>query len=209
MDALLFFSFLTAALLIVVTPGPSVALASSQAVRFGPRAAVVTVAGDALGSVVHILVAVASLQTLIAMSEVILPFLQIAGGMFILFLAWHSLRSTSPVKSNLSQSVSMPRVTFFAGFFACVTNPKAIVFFVALFPGFISPSHSVAMQSLIYGVVFVALDAAFIFGYSMLAMYTYKKTMSDGFSIEKISGFGLLGVGILLIFKGYRELPSN
>ncbi|OED49729.1 LysE family translocator [Leisingera sp. S232] len=209
MDTLLFMSFLTATLLIVVTPGPSVALASSQAVRFGPRAAAVTVAGDALGSVIHILIAVASLQTLMAMSEIILPYLQIAGGVFILFLAWQSLRSSATTKQAPAHVGTVPKATFFAGFFACVTNPKAIVFFVALFPGFISPEHSVAMQSLIYGAIFVGLDAAFIFGYALIAMYAFQKTLSGRFSIEKLSALGLLGVGALLVFKGYKELPSN
>lgn len=209
MDTLLFISFLTATLLIVVTPGPSVALASSQAIRFGPRAAAVTVAGDALGSVVHILIAVASLQTLIAMSEIILPYLQIAGGFFILFLAWQSLRSSGTVERAPSHVSTVPRATFFAGFFACVTNPKAIVFFLALFPGFISPEHSIAVQSLIYGAIFVGLDAVFIFGYALIAMYAFQKTLSGRFSIERLSAMGLFGVGALLIFKGYKELPSN
>ena len=209
MDALLFVSFLTATFLIVVTPGPSVALASSQAVKFGPRAAAITVAGDALGSVIHILIAVASLQTLIAMSEVILPYLQIAGGFFILYLALQSLRSAGASGATPPQVNTIPRATFFAGFFACVTNPKAIVFFVALFPGFISPEHNVAVQSLIYGAIFVGLDAAFIFGYASLAMYAFQKTLSSRFSIEKLSALGLFGVGALLIFKGYKELPSS
>ncbi|WP_254695213.1 LysE family translocator [Leisingera sp. NJS201] len=189
--------------------GSSLALASSQAVRFGPRAAAVTVAGDAVGSVVHILIAVASLQTLIAMSEIILPYLQIAGGFFILFLAWQSLRSSGTTEQAPAHVSTVPKATFFAGFFACVTNPKAIVFFVALFPGFISPEHSVAMQSLIYGAIFVGLDAAFIFGYALIAMYAFQKTLSGRFSIEKLSALGLLGVGALLVFKGYKELPSN
>lgn len=209
MDTLLFISFLTATFIIVVTPGPAVALASSQAVRFGPRAALVSIAGDALGSVVHILIAVASLQTLIAMSAVILPFLQIAGGLFVLYLAWQAWRSHSLPKPDPSVSATVPRATFFAGFFSCVTNPKAIVFFVALFPGFISPDHSILVQSLIYGAIFVILDALFIFGYALLAMHTFRRTFSNRFSIEKLSALGLFGVGALLVFKGCKELPSG
>lgn len=208
-DTVLFLSFLAATLLIVLTPGPSVALASSQAVRFGPKAAAVTVAGDALGSVVHILIAVASLQTLIGMSEIILPYLQIAGGLFILYLAWQSLFSPQTTGAKPTDMPAVPPATFFTGFFACVTNPKSIVFFVALFPGFISPEHSVFVQSLIYGVIFITLDAVLIFGYALLAMFAYQRTLSGKFSIERVSGLGLLGVGLLLIFKGYRSLPAN
>lgn len=209
MDLLLFIGFLTATLLIVATPGPSVALACSQAVRFGPKAAAVTVAGDALGTVVHILIAVASLQTLVAMSAVILPYLQIAGGGFILYLAAKSLLAAKDSSPAPADSASVPSATFFSGFFACVTNPKAIVFFVALFPAFISPEHSVAVQSLIYGVIFVVLDASFIFGYSLIALYTFRRTVSGRIRIETLSGFGLFGVGALLVYKGYRELPTG
>lgn len=177
--------------------------------RFGPKAAIVTVAGDMLGSIVHILIAVASLQTLIGMSQIVLPYLQIAGGLFILFLARQSLKSIPPSQADDVQCRAVPRATFIAGFFACVTNPKAIVFFVALFPGFISSEHSLLVQSLIYGAFFVCLDAAFIFGYALLAMHTFRRTIASRVSIEQVSGFGLLGVGSLLIYKGYKALPSQ
>lgn len=91
MDPVLFASFLAATLLIVASPGPSVALAASQAVKYGPRAALLSVAGDALGSVVHILVAVIGLGTLIRLADTLLPFLQIAGGGFLLYLAWQAI----------------------------------------------------------------------------------------------------------------------
>ena len=208
MDPFLFYSFLAATLFIVVTPGPSVALASSQAVRFGPRAAILTVAGDAFGSVVHILIAVASLQTLLSLSDIILPYLQMVGGLFILYFAFRAFAdSREPADPEIVPTASP--ATFIAGFVACVTNPKAIVFFVALFPAFISPTHSVAVQSLIYGVIFVALDAAFILGYALLAMVSFRKALSHRVRIETISGFGLLGVGLALIFKGYRALPTS
>jgi threonine/homoserine/homoserine lactone efflux protein len=206
MDPVLFFSFLAATMLIVATPGPAVALASSQAVRFGPRAALTTVAGDATGTVVHIVISVIGLQTLIGFSEVILPYLQMAGGMFILYMAWDSFRSAT--RNSAAPQVAT-RATFFAGFFSCVTNPKAIVFFVALFPGFISPDLNVLTQSLIYGAIFVALDAAFILGYALLAMRTFRKVASPKLNIEHISGLGLFGVGLVLITKGYRALPAS
>ncbi len=205
MDPILFLSFLAATFVIVATPGPAVALASSQAVRFGPRAAMTTVAGDALGSAVHIIIAVASLQTLIGLSELILPWLQIVGGVFILWMAWRSIRR---VGAHIEQA-TVTRATFFAGFFSCVTNPKAIVFFVALFPGFISQDHSVLVQSLIYGVVFITLDAACITGYALLARQAYTRANPQRIPVEWISGLGLFGVGVGLIFKGWRALPAN
>lgn len=206
MDPVLFASFLAATMVIVVSPGPSVALASSQAVKHGPRAALLTVAGDALGTVVHILVAVISLGTLLRLADMILPVLQIAGGGFILWLAWQTLRSTQ--QSTTTPALPADRSAFLAGFFACVTNPKAIVFFVALFPGFISADLPVAPQSLVYGLVFVLLDTACILSYALLAMHLVRSTLAPRIDIDRLSAFGLLGVGLLLIWKGWRALPG-
>ena len=82
MDPILFAAFLTTTLVFLVVPGPSVAFATAQAVRHGPRAAFVAVAGDALGTLVHVTVAVVGLTALVSIAEVVLPFLQILGGLF-------------------------------------------------------------------------------------------------------------------------------
>lgn len=207
MDPLLFLSFLTATLLIVISPGPSCALASAQAVRHGPRAACLCVAGDALGSVVHIVIAVTSLQLLISLADVILPYLQIAGGAFILYLAAQALRAKP--NDDSPRRLTRGRSAFLSGFFACVTNPKAIVFFVALFPGFISSDHAILPQTLIYGAIFITLDAASIIGYAMLARYLVTSTIGPRINIDTLSGLGLLGIGLLLMFKGYKALPAD
>lgn len=207
MDYLLFLAFLTTTLLFVATPGPSVAFASAQAVRHGPRAALIAVAGDALGTVVHIIVAVGSLTALMALSALVLPFLQIAGGIFILHMAYRSFRDEHQPIDTRPRATD--KATFWAGFFACVTNPKAIVFFVALFPAFISPDHNIILQSAVYGLVFVVLDAASIIGYALLAMHAVKRTASRWVNVDILSGLGLLGVGIAMVVKGYRAIPSH
>jgi homoserine/homoserine lactone efflux protein len=206
MDPVLFTSFIVATFIIVGSPGPAVALASSQAVKSGPRAAVLSIMGDALGTVTHILIAVFSLKALISTAAFVLPFLQIAGGLFILYLAYQTYFADD---THDVPKVNASKSAFLGGFFSCVTNPKAIVFFVALFPGFISPDFSVGFQSLVYGTIFVVLDAACIFGYAMLAMYLVKSTIAPRVNVDKISGLGLFGVGVLLLFKGYKELPAG
>lgn len=211
MDPALFLAFLAATLAIVVTPGPSVALVSAQALRFGPGAALVAVAGDALGSMVHILVAVAGMQALIAASDLVLPWLQMLGGLFILWLAlsaWRAGRTPLPDAAAPPRARAPRRVSFWAGFLACVTNPKAIVFFIALFPGFISPAHGVLGQSLIYGAVFIGLDAAFILGYALLARHAFNRAAPARLRLEHVSALGLLVVGGLLLARGYAALPA-
>jgi homoserine/homoserine lactone efflux protein len=206
MDITLFLGFIAATAIIVCTPGPSVALASAQAVRHGPRAAGVCVAGDALGSVVHIVIATASLSYLVALAGHVLPWLQIAGGLYILYLAGRAFTEAHDMDPS---SAAGQRASFFSGFFACVTNPKAIVFFAALFPGFISQDHNIWVQSLIYGLVFVTLDAVFIMGYALVAWRAYRSPLGAKISVSTLSGIGLFGVGSLLIYKGVKALAPQ
>jgi len=205
MDITLLIAFITTTLFFVATPGPSVAFATAQALRHGSRGACITVAGDALGTVVHITVAASSLTILIALSDLILPPLQIAGGIFILYMAYKSYKSAGlggPVRAS-------EKATFWAGFFACVSNPKAIVFFVALFPAFISTEHSILLQTVIYGAIFLILDAVSILAYALLTMHTVRRASSRWFKAEILSSLGLSGVGVAMIIKGYRALPND
>lgn len=207
MDQLLFLGFLTTTLFFVLVPGPSVAFATAQAVKHGPRTAMVAVAGDALGTVVHIAIAVGSLTTLMALSDLILPYLQIAGGLFILYMAYRSFRDAA--RPSAAPVLGAKKATFWAGFFACVANPKAIVFFVALFPAFISPAHNVLVQSVIYGAVFLVLDGLSILAYALLTMHAVRRTASRWLNVDVLSGLGLFGVGVGMVVKGYRAIPSE
>lgn len=217
MDLSLFLSFLAATFIIVVTPGSTVALASSRAVKSGLRAAFVTVLGDALGTATQIVIAVLGLQILVGLASQILPYMQIAGGLYILFLGYQSITETRP-KTNLENQQDMAlnadpkarkketRGYFWAGFFVCISNPKSIIFFIALFPGFISQELNVMFQSLVYGVVFILLDAMFIMGYSILAIKTFNSSKGASLNIKIVSGVGLSLVGILLIWNGFSVL---
>lgn len=207
MDPVLFIAFLTTTAVFLVVPGPSVAFATAQAIRHGPRAAFIAVAGDALGTMVHVTVAVVGLTALVALSEMVLPFLQIVGGVFILWMAFNAFRNVG--QSSTPVRTPSDGTTFWAGFFACVTNPKAIVFFVALFPAFISPDHNVFIQGAVYGGIFIVFDAISILAYALLTTAAVHRTASRWLNADVISGFGLTGVGIAMIIKGYRSIPSS
>lgn len=207
MDPVLFVAYLTTTAVFLVAPGPSAAFAAAQALRHGPRAAILTVAGDALGTVVHIVVALAGLSWLIGLSETVLPTLQVLGGCFVLFLAiqaFHNARNPQEIQPAVRDSV-----TFWAGFFTCVTNPKAIVFFVALFPAFINPDLNVLVQGAVYGAIFLVLDALSLISYALAAHYAVKRSGKHLLNVDVLGGLGLAGVGLGMVIKGWRSMPSS
>ena len=205
MDLSLFLSFLAATMVIVVTPGSTVALASSKAVMSGPHAAFITVLGDALGTATQIVVAAMGLQILVGIASEILPYMQILGGLYIIYLGYQSITQSSDnvlQTDDIKQRRRDARGHFWTGYLVCISNPKSIIFFIALFPGFISQELNIVFQSVVYGVVFVVLDAMFIMGYSMLAIKTFNSQVGSNLKINVVSGIGLALVGALLIWNG-------
>lgn len=197
----LLLGFIIATLLVVATPGPSVVLASSQAMRFGMKAATLTAIGDALGTICHILIATLGLQMIIHYADSVLSWLQIVGGVYLLYLAYTSFKASEDIATAEFTPNSNLKIIS-SGFIACVSNPKAIVFFMALFPGFIDPAYKVSTQSFLYGVIFVTLDVICILGYAIFFTYIFKKSFSGKLNFNVVSGIGLLAVATILIVRG-------
>ncbi len=208
MDISLFVSFLVATMVIVITPGSTVALASSKAVKFGSHAAFITVLGDALGTATQIVIAVLGLQILVSVAADVLPYMQILGGLYIMYLGYQSFNEVDHEDETIVRLKDRSG-HFWAGFFVCISNPKSIIFFIALFPGFISQELNIVFQSLVYGTVFVLLDAMFIMGYSMLAIKAFNSRVGNSISVSKASGLGLMIVGTLLCWNGYMLAFGN
>lgn len=202
MNEALFFAFLAATILLLAVPGPSCALATSQAVRYGPRAAVMTVVGDAMGTVVHITIATLGFQLLIGVASSTLPWLQIAGGSYILYLAYESYRDGGGTEAAVAPGKSGSIEAMFVGFVACVSNPKAIIFFVALFPGFIDTDYNIMLQSFVYGTIFIVLDALSILAYAMLGVFMFKSRFLSKVDYRVVSAVGLGLIGCFLLVQG-------
>jgi homoserine/homoserine lactone efflux protein len=84
--------------------------------------------------------------------------------------------------------------------FINLTNPKSIVFLVALFPQFIDPNGDQVTQLAILGVTTVAIDAMVMLGYTTLASQMGRFIRSDRImaKINKVFGSMFVGCGALL-----------
>lgn len=207
LNDVLFLSFLAATLVIMITPGPSVALVTSQAIRYGPKIALLTLAGDAAGTTVHIIIATVGLKVLISAAGYILPWMQVVGGGYLLYLAYQGFAETDH-KDQLEPTKADSLSALIGGFIACVSNPKAIIFFIALFPGFIDPSLNVMFQSAVYGVTFIILDGLSIVLYAAATVYLFKSRFFSEINHHKLSAIGMLLIGLLLCVKGTIEVAA-
>ena len=151
--------FAAIALGLVLTPGPNMIYLLSRSLCQGHKAGLISLAGVALGFVFYMLCAALGITALVMAVPLAYDALRIAGALYLLWLAWQSLRSgTSPFQLR-TLSPDSPRKLFTMGLITNLLNPKAAVLYLSLLPQFIDPSQgNVLAQSLTLGFSQIAIS---------------------------------------------------
>jgi threonine/homoserine/homoserine lactone efflux protein len=162
--------FLLTTLIVVATPGTGVIYTLSAGLSRGARASVIAAVGCALGIVPHMVAAVVGLVALLNASAVAFQGLKYAGVVYLLFLAWRTLRDTGgPTAGGKTVSPSVPRVIGSAVLIN-ILNPKLTIFFFAFLPQFVSTKDSSALPRMLeLSGVFMLVTLAVFVGYGVLA----------------------------------------
>jgi threonine/homoserine/homoserine lactone efflux protein len=150
--------FLVASILIIMVPGPSVLFTLARGVAWGRAVAVLTALGNSLGTLVLSLVVAFGLGPLLSHSKSISIVLQIAGGLYLLYLGSDALRHRHEHAHAMTQREAVrpnPSRIVRQGFVVGVLNPKSLVFFAAVFPHFVDRAEGrITAQLVIFGVIF-------------------------------------------------------
>lgn len=152
--------FSGAALLLVLSPGPNMIYLISRSICQGRAAGVVSLFGVMVGFVVHMVAAAAGLSAVFIAVPFAYELLKWAGAAYLMWLAWQSLKpgAGSPFEAQ-DLPIDSNRRLFLTGFLTNLFNPKAVVFYLSLFPQFVSPEQgSVFVQSLILGSLQISIS---------------------------------------------------
>ena len=153
--------FILASAAIILVPGPSVMFTIARAVAWGRGTALLSVLGNALGMVVLSTLIAIGLGPALQRSHLLLETVQAAGGLYLVYLGYQALKHRQEHADDmvaLNESKPSNWQTIRQGFMVGVLNPKALVFFAAIFPQFVEPdAGSVTVQLLIFGLIFAAL----------------------------------------------------
>jgi len=156
-------TFLTAAVLLNLAPGPDIAFILGQTVRGGRRSGFTAMFGIWSGAFAHVLMAAAGLSAILATSAVAFSVVKWAGAAYLIWLGIMALRSNggSFVSQDVSASPDLFPI-FRQGIFVAVLNPKVAIFFLAFLPQFVvSGAGPVWAQLFLHGVLIIVV-AAFI-----------------------------------------------
>lgn len=152
-----FLALATIHFLAVVAPGPDFAVTIRQSVRFGRGIGICTALGIGAGISVHVLYTVLGVGALMHTLPWLLTVAKIIGGAYILYLGVSLLRSRPKTVLEGEKEEHEPPVeqtllkAFTTGFLTNATNPKATLFFLAIFTTLISTSTPLGIQAL-YGL---------------------------------------------------------
>ncbi|AJO80368.1 MULTISPECIES: LysE family translocator [Pseudomonas] len=152
--------FIAAALLMVLTPGPNMIYLISRSICQGRRAGVISLVGVVAGFFVHLFAAAIGLTAVFMAVPLAYEVLKWLGALYLMWLAWQALKpgARSPFEAQQLPPDSS-RKLILMGFLTSALNPKIAVFYLSVFPQFISPEHgSVFTQSIILGLTQISVS---------------------------------------------------
>ncbi|MGO2234570.1 MAG: LysE family translocator [Marinomonas sp.] len=181
-------------------PGASHILMLSNSIVNGFKKSIATACGDLSANFLQMTAASIGLAASLRSSQQIFEVIKWAG---VAYLIYSGLRlffsNQSGLKNTSPRSI---RSLYWQGFITSASNPKAIIFFAALFPQFISTSQPLLPQFIVLSITYLVVDGLFLCFYGKSAASFAKKFQSRiGHYFNKISGSLLIAAAILLGLK--------
>jgi RhtB (resistance to homoserine/threonine) family protein len=199
-------------LVAVASPGPDFAMVLRQSVTFGRRPAIWTSVGIGTGIFLHVAYSLLGIGLLVRSSVLAFNILKWLGAVYLAWIGQKALRarpfaneSASGTAANGAPEVPDRRAAFVTGFLTNILNPKATLFFVALFSVVINPRTPVLVQSA-YGVWMAAATMGW---FTLVALFfSHDRVRATflrcGHWFERVMGVILLGLGVRLALASAR-----
>lgn len=166
MDLTIWLSYVGTVLIIGITPGPSVLLATANSMNHGVKKTIGTILGDLSANTLQIILSSLGLASIVVSSGEIFNFIKWIGVGYLIYMGITKFISNPKIgkfyKKNSKKSFFK---LYSEGFFMSASNPKPIVFFAAFFPLFIDQSSAFVPQAVILGITYLAIDGICLLTY--------------------------------------------
>ncbi len=192
-------AFVGVAIVVVVLPGPDMALILRNGLRGGNPAAYRTILGIATGLLVWAVASAIGVGAVLAASTTLFTVLKVAGSVYLVFLGLQTLlalRRGARTPETPSRATGSP---FREGLLSNVFNPKIAVLFTTLLPQFISPDDPAFAKSLLLSAIFVAIGMLWLSVYAQLIAVLAASTRLRR-SLQAVTGVVLTALGVRLAF---------
>jgi threonine/homoserine/homoserine lactone efflux protein len=192
----LLLAFAAAVTLLMLVPGPNVALIVANSGRHGTRAGLATVAGTLAAQALSLALVTAGLTALLETVGALFSWLRWVGAAY---LVWLGVRQWRAPPRDLSQAQAQPRgALLLQAFLISLVNPKTLLFYGAFLPQFISLERPVVPQAALLSVIFLAIALTVDSGWALAAGRARPLLARPGRLMGRLSGGILIGAGVTL-----------
>lgn len=203
MDFGLWLVYLVASVGLALTPGPNGMLALTHGAMHGVRKTIGTISGGVLGFGLVIAMSMFGIGALLAASAQLLIAMKWIGGAYLVYLGIQIWRSPAiGIDQGKSQGSVNVIQLFRSGFLTAVTNPKAILFFVAFLPQFIDANRNLGIQFLILASTYMVVEFLYEFVVATLADRIKPFLQRIGKRLNRVFGSVFVVIGIALPLRG-------
>ncbi|MFT6984633.1 MAG: RhtB (resistance to homoserine/threonine) family protein [Psychromonas sp.] len=184
-------------LLAVISPGPDFAVVIRQSVSFGRKTAIITSLGIGAGISVHVFYTLLGIGFILTQSANAFMIAKIVGALYLTYLGvkllFSKAQTATDTEVKLDSNKNHNRRAFLLGFMTNLLNPKATLFFLAVFTSIVSIDTPLAIQS-IYGIWITVTTALW---FSLVSFFFSQdkvraKFVSHGYLFERVMGTVLL-----------------
>jgi threonine/homoserine/homoserine lactone efflux protein len=211
-DAAHFSIFLSAAILLAITPGPGLFYVLARSLAGGRREGSLSSLGTFVGGLLHVVAAALGLSAVLATSALAFSAGKYAGAAYLVYLGVRMIR-TRNVSMNDGNDKPAAGTSFRQGIWTEVLNPKTALFFLAFVPQFVSPANGHAFLQLIFLVgLSVALNTmADLIVVTFAGAISEKMKRNPGLQKNQrlASGFGMMVLACTLDVPGRRAIETE
>ncbi|RMX06555.1 lysine transporter LysE [Corticibacter populi] len=213
-------TFFAACWVIAISPGSGAVLSMSHGLSYGWKRSSATIAGLQLGLALIFIIAGAGVGSLLVASETAFLAVKLVGAAYLMYLGVRQMRmrpaspqAIAEAESALTADPAHHRIRrdgglrwqqrMLAGFLTNATNPKGILFMVAVLPPFIDPNRPLLLQLLILGGTLCCVDVIVMNGYAASASLLSRWLRGYRAQLWQNRIFGgllvLIGAGLLAV----------
>jgi len=192
--------------LAVILPGPDFAITVRNTIRFGVRIGYITAIGIGAGISIHVFYTLVGLGLIIQHHTWLMSIFRICGALYLIYLGWGLLRNHSSSVIDSNENIDSTQIlsqwkAFSIGFMTNALNPKATIFFLAIFTTLVNPQTPMKIQ-IFYGIWMCMINALWFIVVAVLFSQPIvrNKFLSMGRKFETFIGIVFIIFAMNLIF---------
>lgn len=185
-----------------ILPGPSMLLALAHGMQYGAKKTIASALGNVTVTLFQASISIAGLGTILIASETIFHIIKWAGAAYLIYIGLSIYISPNMLVSqrnpDKSKKLNTLKKMFLQAALVTAGNPKAIVFFTAIFPQFIDTNSAYLFQSyILLGLcAIIAFSCFMIYAISGQKLVSLFFKASLGKYLKRIIGGTFIGAGV-------------